>query len=97
MKKGEALVLAGGGRMINGKQEGGKSVACITCHGPDLKGVAEIPGIAGRSPSYVVRQLYDIQQGTRKSELSKLMVPVVANLTTEDLVAIGAYLGSLRP
>jgi cytochrome c553 len=97
VKKGEALVRAGGGRMIEGKQEGGKTLACITCHGPDLNGLAEVPGIAGRSPSYLVRQLYDIQHGTRKSDLSKLMLPVVANLTSEDLVAIGAYLGSLEP
>lgn len=59
--------------------------------------MAEVPGIAGRSPSYVVRQLYDIQQGTRKSALAQLMKPVVANLDGDDLVAIAAYVASLAP
>ncbi|MDQ2712756.1 MAG: hypothetical protein M3Y24_11115 [Acidobacteriota bacterium] len=27
----------------------------------DLKGLGPVPGIAGRSPSYLVRQLYDMQ------------------------------------
>ena len=26
-------------------------------------GVADVPPIAGRSPSYIVRQIWDIQQG----------------------------------
>jgi cytochrome c553 len=95
--QGEALVLAGGGTMVDGKQVGGKTLACATCHGPDLNGIADVPGIAGRSPSYLVRQLYDIQQGTRKSPQSQLMLPVVAHLNQDDLVAIGAYLASLRP
>ncbi|MBC7367418.1 MAG: c-type cytochrome [Undibacterium sp.] len=97
VKKGEALVATGGATVVDGKPVPGKTVACATCHGPDLNGVAEIPGIAGRSPSYIARQLYDIQQGTRKSPLSQLMQPAVANLSAEDLVAIAAYVASLRP
>ena len=38
---------------------------CASCHGPDLKGVGQIPGIAGRSTNYVVRQLYDVKHGFR--------------------------------
>ena len=97
VKRGEALVRAGGGAMVNGTQVGGKTLACTTCHGPDLAGLLEVPGIAGRSPSYLVRQLYDIQQGKRKSPLSQTMLPVVANLNNDDFVAIGAYLASLEP
>lgn len=97
VKKGEALVTTGGATINAGKTTPAKTIACATCHGPDLKGVAEIPGIAGRSPSYVARQLYDIQQGTRKSPLSQLMLPAVANLTADDLVAIAAYVASLSP
>jgi cytochrome c553 len=37
---------------------------CSARHSPDLKGLAAIPGIAGRSPSYIARQLDDFQQGT---------------------------------
>ena len=53
-----------------------------------------MPGIAGRSPSYMVRQLYDMQQGARKGVWTDLMKPVVAKLTNEDMLAIAAYTAS---
>jgi len=87
IKKGEALVTTGGN---------GKTNACTTCHGPDLRGLGPVPGIAGRSPSYLARQMYDIQVGARHGEWSELMKPVVAKLTNEDMVNIAAYVSS-RP
>ena len=56
-----------------------------------------MPGIAGRSPSYLVRQMYDMQVGARSGEWSELMKPVVAKLTDEDLVNLAAYAASLMP
>ena len=82
--KGEALATTGGN---------GKTLACNICHGPDLMGLGDVPGIAGRSASYLVRQMHDMQQGTRKTALMK---SVVANLTEDDYIALGAYLAS-RP
>jgi cytochrome c553 len=87
VKKGEALVVRGGD---------GKTTACGVCHGADLKGLGPVPGIAGRSPSYLVRQLYDMQSGSRSGEWTQLMKPVVANLSSDDLLAIAAYTAS-RP
>jgi cytochrome c553 len=55
-----------------------------------------VPGVAGRSPSYTVRQLFDTQHGTRKGVWADLMKPVVANLTNDDMLAIAAYTAS-RP
>ena len=86
--KGEALAKTGGS---------GATIACDTCHGPDLKGVGPIPGIAGRSPSYIVRQLYDIQQGARAGEASALMKPTVEKLTQDDMISLAAYVSSLEP
>ncbi len=97
VKKGENLVKTGGMSIVDGAIVPGKTIMCVTCHGPDLMGLADVPGIAGRSPSYLVRQLYDLQQGTRKGASSPLMQPIVANLTDDDFVAIGAYLASLAP
>ena len=97
VKRGENLVKTGGMSIVNGAIAPGRTIACITCHGPDLMGLADVPGIAGRSPSYMVRQLYDLQQGTRKGLSAPLMQPVVANLTGEDLVAIAAYVASVVP
>ncbi len=87
LKKGEALVNNGAG----------KTTACAVCHGVDLQGLGPVPGLAGRSASYTVRQLFDMQQGTRKGLWSDLMKPVVAKLTTEDMLDIAAYTASRSP
>jgi cytochrome c553 len=87
VKKGEALVMTGGN---------GRTLACGSCHGADLRGLGPVPGIAGRSPSYLARQMYDIQSGARHGEWAELMKPVVAKLTNEDLINITAYVSS-RP
>ena len=87
LKKGEALVRTGGTR----------TVACAACHGSDLMGLGPVPGIAGRSPSYLARQMYDMQAGARRGEWTELMKPVVAKLTDEDFVTISAYVASLPP
>jgi cytochrome c553 len=84
IKKGEALVTNGSG----------KTTACGVCHGADLKGLGPVPGLAGRSPSYLVRQLYDMQQGARKGTWTDLMKPVVAKLTQDDMLNIAAYTSS---
>jgi cytochrome c553 len=98
IRKGEDLVTTGGMKIVGGKIVQGKTTACGTCHGLNLTGVvgADVPPIAGRSPSYIVRQLFDIQQGTRNGAQAQLMKLVVANLTQEDLVAIASYIAS-RP
>jgi cytochrome c553 len=88
IKKGEVLVSTGGA---------GKTTPCASCHGPDLKGQANVPSIAGRSPSYVVRQIYDIQSGARAGVANQSMKAVVANLSVNDMVAIAAYTASLNP
>jgi cytochrome c553 len=93
LKRGEDLVRTGGA-----KDRGGPTtVPCGTCHGPRLEGVADIPPIAGRSPSYLARQIWDMQQGTRRGPLAELMKPVVAKLTTDDITAIVAYVASRVP
>jgi len=76
---------------------GGKTLQCSICHGPDLKGMGGTPSIAGRSPSYVVRQLYDIQNGARAGTGSQLMKAAVEKLTVEDMASIAAYLASRAP
>ncbi len=89
IKKGEALVTTGGG---------GKTLRCSICHGQDLKGLGNVPFLAGRSPSYLVRQLYNIKTGSRHGAWSPLMKEAVANLTIEDaMVNIAAYVSSRMP
>jgi cytochrome c553 len=87
-KRGKSLVTTGGA---------GKTIACATCHGADLKGSGDVPPIAGRSPSYIVRQLYDIQNGARAGAATQQMMAPVAHLTLDDIIAIAAYTASLHP
>ena len=88
------LATTGGATVVAGKIVPGTTIACTVCHGPDLKGIGDVPAIAGRSPSYLVRQLYDMQQGTRKTDLMKA---AVANLSDDDMVALAAYAASRVP
>jgi cytochrome c553 len=88
IKKGRILVTAGGA---------GKTIACATCHGVQLKGLGNVPALAGRSPSYIVRQLYDMQSGARAALDTQLMRAVVAGLSVSDMVSIAAYTASLAP
>jgi cytochrome c553 len=88
LARGEALVSTG---------SAGKTLQCAICHGPDLRGLGDLPPIVGRSPSYVVRQLYDIQNGARAGKAAQLMKAAVANLSVEDMTSIAAYLASRAP
>ena len=74
-----------------------ETIACGSCHGADLKGAGDIPGIAGRSPTYTFRQLYDYKHGFRAGPASAAMMPSVEKLTTNDMIALSSYLGSLAP
>ena len=85
--KGQAIVTTGAD----------KTVPCAICHGPTLKGLGDVPPIAGRQANYVVRQLFSIQDGTRGGVSSALMQQVVERLTIDDMIAIAAYTASRQP
>jgi cytochrome c553 len=85
--QGEALVTAGGG----------KTIPCAICHGPTLQGLGDVPAIAGRHPNYIVRQLWNIQNGDRGGTSSALMKGVVEKLSSDDMLAIAAYVASRTP
>ena len=80
--KGEALVKRG---------------ECGLCHGEALKGLGEVPRLAGLQPLYIARQLFDLQYGSSAGKAAALMKRAVANLSEDDIIAISAYLGSLPP
>jgi cytochrome c553 len=74
----------------------GTAFRCTICHGADLKGIGDMPRLAGRSPSYLMRQLYDYKSGARTGS-SGLMKVVVAGLSQGDMVALAAYISSRSP
>jgi cytochrome c553 len=88
LSKGAALVSGQGTPRIP---------ACSKCHGEKLQGEGSYPAIAGRSPTYVFRQLFELQSGARAGPDAKFMKATVAKLSQDDMIAIAAYLATLEP
>lgn len=75
----------------------GNQLECSSCHGPNYRGKDDVPNLAGRSPTSIVRQLYDFKSGARKGGKSKDMDKVVKYMMNSDMLALAAYLSSLTP
>src|SRR6186997_3708573 len=88
LNKGKALVETGGRN---------KTIACTICHGDGMKGLANVPRIAGLHPIYVARQLHLFKDGDRTGPDSALMKKPLASLTDADILNIAAYVASLTP
>jgi cytochrome c553 len=88
INKGKALVETGGRN---------KTIACTICHGDGMKGLANVPRIAGLHPIYVARQLHLFKDGDRNGPDAALMKKPVMQLTNDDILNISAYVGSLSP
>ena len=87
--------IAKGAALVAGSEN--KTINCTICHGPDLKGLADVPPIAGRTATYTVRQLFMLKSGERAGPQAPLMKQVVANLSLDDMLNIAAYTASLDP
>lgn len=85
--------VARGKVLANG---GAKTVECAICHGEGLKGLGNVPRIAGSHPISIVRQLYGFKTGVRNGPDAQLMKRVVENLSDQDIIALAAYIGSMQ-
>jgi cytochrome c553 len=88
--------VARGEQLVAGR-EAERVPACATCHGDGLKGIDSIPPIAGRSPSMIVRQLYEFKYGIRHGSMAEPMKANASQMTIKDMIAIAAYLATLTP
>jgi cytochrome c553 len=86
--------IAKGEQLAAGKV---KEQACATCHGEGLKGTEDVPALAGKTATYIVRQLYMIQSGERNGAHVEAMKAIVAGLSIDDMLALAAYSASLTP
>lgn len=86
LEKGRALATSGD-----------QALLCATCHGEGLKGSDLAPRLAGRSPTYLFRQLYDFKSGTRNGADSASMKVVIEARSLDEMIALAAYAGSLVP
>ncbi len=82
IKKGEAVAVRG---------------QCALCHGAKLEGLGPVPGIGGRSASYLMRQLYDMKSGARTGLWGDLMKGVVRGMTEDEMLSVSAYVASRTP
>lgn len=87
LARGQALAEGGNG----------KTVTCAKCHGPELKGQANVPRLAGNHPIYMVRQLVHFKEGSRNGPGAAAMKAAVAQLSEADMIDLAAYAGSLSP
>jgi cytochrome c553 len=69
--------------------------ACSACHGSALQGALG-PPLAGRSPTYIVRQLLSFKAGSRRSPAAAPMIPVAKVLSQSQMVDLAAYAASSR-
>jgi cytochrome c553 len=70
---------------------------CVTCHGVEMKGTNIAPPLAGRSPTYLARQLWDMHSGARHNPTAAPMQPIAKALDAAKIIDIVAYLASLHP
>src|SRR5687768_11983852 len=77
IKRGQALAETG---------SMGKTITCSICHGDGLKGLGNVPRIAGPHPIYVARQLIIFKEGLRNGPDAALMKKPVAQLTEADII-----------
>ena len=65
---------------------------CSACHGVDGNSMVPMyPKLAGQHPEYITKQLTNFKAGDRKNPV---MSGMVATLTPEDMVNLGAYFGT---
>jgi len=68
---------------------------CAACHGSDGNSTnAANPSLAGQLPEYITLQLMHFKSGIRSNPV---MVGIVANLTPEDMQALGVYFAAKTP
>jgi len=105
IRRGQAFVSSGG-EVKRGAHilVPGKTPPCEKCHGAGFRGMAKapdtdiaVPPLAGRSPTYIVRQLYDMQSGARSGKTTELMKPIAAQLNLQEMIDIAAYMASRMP
>jgi cytochrome c553 len=79
------------GREIATIEQRGAAQPCIGCHGEHLQGIGLIPALAGRSPTYLLRQLVAFKTADRAGPAAASMQAVAAQLAIADMIAVAAY------
>ena len=74
--------------------------ACSACHGPEAKGKAEIPRLAGQLYPYTVEELegWSKKRGNDLSnaDMASVMTPIAHALSHDQITAVASYLSYLK-
>jgi cytochrome c553 len=72
-----------------------KAQVCAACHGPEGNSEnPDYPILAGQSWRYIYIELKDFKEGRRSDPE---MSPMAANLSQEDMIALGNYFAAQKP
>lgn len=101
-RAGIAAALAAAALLPAQAQDAGEARAqkiiggsCFLCHGADGESASEVfPRLAGQNAEYIAKQLANFKNGTRQSTA---MASMVAELSPEDMVALGRFYASRPP
>jgi cytochrome c553 len=87
-------VTPAGAAAIVHQGNGRGAAACVSCHGPDLMGLAAMtsPRLAGQDSEYVLTQLDAFAEGARNNAV---MRPVASSLSAAERRALAAYVSRL--
>jgi cytochrome c553 len=81
---------------VEGDSAKGKTLSqtCTACHSVDGNSTNPIwPKLAGQHASYIVKQLNDFKKGNR---VNGLMAAMVAPLSEQDMIDLGAYFSTQK-
>jgi cytochrome c553 len=89
------------GALIAAKGKG-PIAPCEACHGAKLAGqtipgLGIVPPLAGRSPTYIVKELILFHEGKRTEPTSVPMRAEASLLTVPEMIDVAAYAASRRP
>jgi cbb3-type cytochrome c oxidase subunit III len=63
-----------------------KSASCTTCHGNDgNSAAAAYPNLAGQTAEYLVKQMRDLKEGRRVSQVMSTMIQIMSDQDIQDL------------
>jgi cbb3-type cytochrome c oxidase subunit III len=63
-----------------------KSASCTTCHGNDgNSAAAAYPNLAGQTAEYLVKQMKDLKEGRRISQVMSTMIQIMSDQDIQDL------------
>jgi cytochrome c553 len=91
-RPGDAALVAKGKQLFQEGSPQRQIQACASCHGPEAKGNAAFPRLAGQHEEYLLKQLRLIQTAVRKAPV---MHGIIEHLDDADMRAVAVYLQSL--